>query len=219
MRSALLFLLLLVPASAAAADGADVRSTAVRFTDVLTWTAMLGLVAGGAFAWLRARDWMAANLFPALQGFYNTAHPPRARAWVPGGGLPPTLFGEAWLQAGGVHWVRGVAADVLPRVVADLVAQPGCVIIVNSRVPEVALDTALTPMAASALGRVLVSLDPPGEQTLAAAAARGAPTVVVLDRPPSPEQMAAFARWSAVALVVSHETPEVPGLVGTRRAP
>lgn len=214
MRRAHLSLLLLVPATAAAADGAG-----VRFTDVLTWTAMLGLVAGGALAWLRARDWMAANLFPALQGFYKTAHPPRARAWVPGGGLPPKLFGEDWLQPGGLHWVRGVAADVLPRVVADLVAQPGCVLVIHSRVPEVALDTVLTPMADHALGRVLVSLDPPGEHTLAEAAARGAPTVVVLDRAPSPEQTAGFSRWGAVALVVSHESPEVPGLVGTRRAP
>lgn len=214
MRPALLFALLLVPASAAAADGA-----AVRFTDVLTWTAMLGLVAGGAFAWLRARDWMAANLFPALQGFYKTAHPPRTHAWVPGGGLPPSLFGESWLQPGGLHWIRGVATDVLPRVVADLAAQPGCVIVVNSRVPEVALDQVLTPMAARVQGRVLVSQDPPGEHTLAAAAMRGAPTLVVVDRVPTAEQLAAIARWSAIGLLVSHENPEVPGLIGTRRAP
>lgn len=214
MRPALLFALLLVPASAAAADGA-----AVRFTDVLTWTAMLGLVGGGAVAWLRARDWMAANLFPALQGFYRTSHPPRARAWVPGGGLPPSLFGESWLQPGGLHWIRGVATDVLPRVVADLVAQAGCVVVVHSHVPEVALDQVLTPMASQALGRVLVAQDAPDEPTLAAAAARGAPTVVVMDRPPSPEQLAALTRWGAIGVLVSHENPEIPSLVGTRRAP
>ncbi len=190
----------------------------MRFTDVLVWAALLAIALIGVFGWLRGRAWISANLLPALEGFYRTAHPPRLRAWQPGGAQPPVLLGERWLALGGVHWVRAVAVDVVPHMVVELVEQPGCVVAVHGSLAEVSLDQVLTPLAERAVGRVFVCADPPSEATFASMAARGGPTVLVMERAPSAELVASISRWGVIALVVTPDNPGVPNLAGTRRA-
>lgn len=210
-RASILFLIL--PATAHAADGGD-----VRFTDVLVWTTLLVLALVGVYGWLRVRAWASANLLPALEGFYRTAHPPRLRAWLPGGAQPPMLLGERWLTMGGVHWVRAVAVDVVPRMLAELVGQPGCVVAVHGKLAEVSLDQGLADRVEQAVGRVFVCADEPSEATFSSMALRGSPLVLVLERGPSVELVASIARWGVIALVVSPDNPGVPNLAGTRRA-
>lgn len=214
MRAAVLLILLVLPATAAAADGES-----VRFTDVLMWAALLGLAVAGVVTWLRVRAWVSAHLLPALEGFYRTSHPPRLHAWVPGGGSPPSLFGDPWLVAGGIHWVRGVPAEATPKVVAALVEQPGCVVAVYGRLAEVSLDQALAPVSERAQGRVFVCPDEPAELNFASLSVRGSPLVLVLERAPTQELTDAIARWRAIAIVVGTDKPEVPNLVASRRAP
>lgn len=213
MRPRALLLLLALPSTALAEDGGG-----VRFTDVLVWVTLLAMLLAGGLAWMRGRAWMGANLLPALEGFYRTAHPPRLRVWLPGGAQPPALLGERWLALGGLHWVRAVAADVVPRLVAELLTQPGCVVAVHGGLAEVSLDQALLPLGGQAVGRVFVCPDPPSEATFAAMSTRGGPLVLILEKAPSAELAASIARWGAIALIVSPDNPGVPNLAGTRRA-
>lgn len=208
-----MILFLILPSTAFAADGGG----DVRFTDVLMWAVLLAMALVGVFGWLRVRAWVSVNLVPALESFYRTAHPPRLHVWRPGGAQPPELLGERWLVFGGVHWVRAVAADVVARMVGELVRQPGCVIAVHGKLAEVSLDQVLVPLVDQAAGRVFVCADAPSEMTFSSMAVRGSPLILVLEQAPSAELVAAISRWGVIALVVSPDNPGVPNLAGTRR--
>lgn len=214
MRKAPLLLLWSFPAVALAAEEGG-----VRFSDVALWGLFLTLLLALALVAVRARGWADLYIAPAMRAFQRAASPPRLHAWVPGGGAPPALFGENWLKPGGVHWVRGVAADVAPRVVADLLASPWVAVAVHGHVAEVSLDQALADQADRVGGRLFVSPDPIAEVTLAALSLAGSPAVLVVDEAPDADQVASVARWSAILVVVNPDEPPETGLVGVRRAP
>lgn len=206
-----LLLLLVMPLPAYAADAA-----ALRFTDLVTWATLIGLMALVVAGWSRAREWADANLITALDLVRRTASPPRMRPW--GVRLPlPTLFGEHWLEPGKIYWVRGEASALLPGLVAELLATPGVAVALHVE-PRIA-ETAGASLDPAAAARLFVVQDLPTEHTLASFALRGEVPVLVLDRPIQAELRGAIARWGAFGLSVGPEEPRAGGYAAVRSAP
>lgn len=203
MRSTPLLLLLLTSPAFAAED------TPLRFSTLATWVVMLVVLIVLLTAWSRTREWVDANVFPALTLLSRTASPPRIRAW--GDAVTPALLGEEWLIPGGVHWINGDPA-ALSGLVAELLATEGVVLAVHVS-PE---RQALIEVDEALAGRVFLCLDPPEEPVFAALATRGRRTVLLTDSAPSPDCVAAGARWEAITVLLSTTEPGTPGLAGTR---
>lgn len=214
MRAVLLILLIMAPTVAFAAEDGG-----ARFSEVALWGLLLTLLVALGLAAARARGWVDHYVTPMLRAFERVAVPPRTRSWVPGGAVPPSLFGESWLKLGGVHWVREIGAEAIPKVISDLLESPHVVAAVHARLAEVSLDQVFEEQVARVEGRLFVCQDPPAEATFATLSLRGSPVVLVMDHPPDADQLATVQRWGAILIVVSPDEPSVPGLIGVRRAP
>lgn len=206
-----LILLLVMPLPAYAAETA-----ALRFTDLVTWATLIGLVALVVVGWSRAREWADANLITALDLVRRTASPPRMRPWG-ARAAQPTLFGERWMEHGKTYWVRGDAAALLPSLIAELLTTPGVAVALHVE-PRLA-ELAGAGLDASAAARLYVVQDLPTEHTLAVFALRGAQPVLVLDRPIQAELRAGISRWGAMGLSVGPEEPRAGGYAAVRSAP